>query len=91
MHRSVLGSLCIRMPPDQLRAIRTAVGQSPVAAASPAPRDVERSSVRSIDDHAREEAGRKVAVPATTGAPEGRERRLQTPSRQTGICTCSPR
>ena len=63
----------LRMLPDQLRAIRTAVGQSPVATASPMPRDVERISARSIDDHAREGAGRKVAVPATTGAPEGRE------------------
>eukprot|EP00966_Prymnesium_polylepis_P177491 4110418-Prymnesium_polylepis.1 len=29
----------LRMLPDQLRAIRTAVGQSPVATASPMPRD----------------------------------------------------
>ena len=81
----------VRMPPDNSEAIRTAVVQSPVAAASLMPRDVELSSARSIDDHAREGAGRKVAVPATTGAPEG-VRRLQKPSAsKTGICTCSPK
>eukprot|EP00966_Prymnesium_polylepis_P316363 7310014-Prymnesium_polylepis.1 len=59
------------MPPDNSEAIKTAVVQSPVAAASLMSRGVERSSARLINDHAREGAGRKVAVPAATGAPEG--------------------